>query len=110
MLLVLPNTRVLLNLPEQALIVILYRVLFSRLIRAEEAVVISSGPIGGGGENVTRYSSILGRSGLCITVTLKIPIFCWIDITVSCTDVKLESKTVYKVTDKQCHRILDYIT
>ena len=96
--LVLPNTRVLLNLPEQALIVILYRVLFSRLIRAEEAVVTSSGPIGGGGETVTRYSSVLGRSGLCITMILKIPIFCWIDIMVSCTDVKLESKTIGKIT------------
>ena len=96
--LVLPNTRVLLNLPEQALIVILYRVLFSRLIRAEEAVVTSSGPYGGGGVTVTRYSSVLGRSRLCITVTLKIPIFCWIDIMVSCTDVKLESETIGKIT------------
>ena len=101
MLLILPNTRVVLNLSEQALtnIVILYCVLFSRLISAEEAVVISSGLYGGGGETFTRYSSALDRSGLCITVTLKIPIFCWIDTTVSCTDVKLESKTVYKVTD-----------
>ena len=80
--------------------VILYRVLFSRLIRAEEAVVISSGPYGGGGETATRYSSVLGRSELCVTMKLKIPIFCWIDITGSCTDVKLESRTVYKVTDK----------
>ena len=88
MLLILPNTKVLLYLPEQALIVILYRILFSRLIRAEEAVVTSSGPYGGGGETVTRYSSVLGRSWLCVTVILKIPIFCWIDIAVSCTDVK----------------------
>ena len=98
MLLILPNTKVLLNLSEQALIVILYRVLFSRLIRAEEAVVISSGPIGGGGETVTRYSSALGRSELCVTMKLKIPMFCWIDITISCTEV--ESKTVYNVTDR----------
>ena len=93
MLLILPNTKVLLSLSEQALIVILYCVLFSRLTRAEEAVVTSSGPYGGGGENVTRYSSALGRSKLCITVKLKIPIFCWIDITVSC---KVESKTEYR--------------
>ena len=92
MLLILPNTKVLLSLSEQALIVKLYWVLFSRLTKAEEAVVTSSGPIGGGGETVTRYSSVLGRSGLCITMKLKIPIFCWIDIMVSCTDVKLESK------------------
>ena len=102
MLLILPNTKVLLNLSGHALtnIAILYRVLFSRLIRAEEAVVTSSGPYGGGGETATRYSSALDRSGLCITMILKIPIFCWIDIMVSCTNVKLESKTVYKVTDK----------
>ena len=94
MLLILPNTKVLLSLSEQALIAILYCVLFSRLIRAEEAVVTSSGPYGGGGETATRYSSILGRSGLCVTMKLKIPIFCWIDITVSCIEV--ESKTVYR--------------
>ena len=96
---ILPNTKVVLNLSWQTLqdIVKLYWVLSSRLIRAEEAVVTSSGPIGGGGETVTRYS-VFSRSELCSAMKLKIPTFCWIDAMVSCAEVKLESETVFKIT------------
>ena len=96
---ILPNTNVVLNLSWQTLqdTVKLYWVLFSRLTRAEEAVVNSSGPIGGGGETVTRYS-VLSRSELRSTMKLKIPTFCWVDAMVSCAEVKLESETVYKIT------------
>ena len=90
---ILPNVKVVLNLSWQKLqdIVKLYWVLFSRPIRAEEVVVISSGPNGGGGETVTRYS-LLSRSVLRIIVKLKISTFCCINAMVSCSEMKLESK------------------
>ena len=96
---ILPNTKVALKLSWQTLqdIVKLYWVLSSRLIRAEEVAVTSSGPIGGGGETVTKYS-VFNRSELRSTMKLKIPTFCWIDAMVSCAKVKLESETVYKIT------------
>ena len=95
---ILPNTNVVLNLSWQTLqdTVKLYWVLFSRLTRAEEAIVNSSGPIGGGGETVTRYS-VLNRSELRSTMKLKIPTLGWIDAMVSCAEVKLESETGYKI-------------
>ena len=84
-----------LNLSGQVLknIVILYSVLFLRLIIADEVVAISSGPCGGGGETVTRNSSVSGRSGLCVTMKLKITIFCWNDIFVRCAEKELKSET-----------------
>ena len=95
---ILPNVKVVLNLSWQKLqdIVKLYRALFSRLIRAEEAVIISSGPNGGGGETVTRYS-LLSRSVLRIIVKLKISTFSCFDAMVSCAEVKLESKIVHNI-------------
>ena len=91
---ILPNTKLMLNRSGQALknIVKLYWIPFSRLIRAEEVVVISSGPYGGGGETFITYSSVLGRSWLCVTMKLKIPIFCWININVKCVEKMRKSE------------------
>ena len=78
----------------------LYCVSFSRLIIVVEEAVITSDPDGGGGENVTTYSSIITKLGLSVNMKLKVPIFCWILITVKFAEEKLRSETVYKVTDK----------
>ena len=89
------------NLSGQALknIVMLYCVSVSRLIFIVEEAVITSDPNSGGGETVTTYSSIITKLGLGVNMKLKVPIFCWIPITVKFAE-KLRSETVYKVTDK----------
>ena len=90
----LPNIKVTLPLSGQTLknMVIVYNVLLLILIVAVDAlVIISSGPYGGGGETVTRYSKsfvIFSR----IIVKLNIPLYCCLNDRMSCTGRNLESK------------------